>query len=110
MTLRSTEPEASTWWEGREPRFLVALHVSVNILPSPDLCGEMFVPVGLSQTANTDGLAHVDVASDGSGADVEPVDVLGRQFLGFCSALDAANVREPLVHTRSLDSINPACR
>ena len=25
-----------------------------------------------SETANTDGLAHVDVAGDGSGADVEP--------------------------------------
>jgi len=28
--------------------------------------------VDFSETANTDGLAHVDVAGDGSGADVEP--------------------------------------
>lgn len=41
-----------------------------------------FVPVVLSQAANTDGLAHVDVAGDSGGADVEPVDVLGRQLLG----------------------------
>lgn len=40
------------------------------------------VPVDLSETANTDSLAHVDVASDGSGADVEPIDVLGRELLG----------------------------
>lgn len=38
----------------------------------------------LSQTANTNGLAHVDVAGDGSGADVEPVDVLRRKLLGVC--------------------------
>lgn len=30
-TLRSTEPEASTWCEGREPRFLVELHQSATI-------------------------------------------------------------------------------
>lgn len=36
----------------------------------------------LAETANTDGLAHVDVTGNGSGADVEPVDVLGRQLAG----------------------------
>ena len=41
-----------------------------------------FVPVGLSEAANTDGLAHVDVTSDSGGADVEPVDVLRRQLPG----------------------------
>ena len=46
------------------------------------------VPVNLPQTANTDRLAHVDVASDGSGADVEPVNVLGRQLLGVYALLD----------------------
>jgi hypothetical protein len=50
--------------------------------------GAIFVPVGLAHTANTDGLAHVDVTSDGSGADVEPVDVLGRQLLGVYTWLD----------------------
>ena len=50
------------------------------------------IPVSLSETANTDGLAHVDVASDGSGAGVEPVDVLRRELLGLCSSLDTANV------------------
>jgi len=48
--------------------------------------------VDLAETANTDGLAHVDVAGDGSGADVEPVDVLRRKLLGVTS----------------LDGINPA--
>ena len=45
------------------------------------------VPVDLAETANTDGLAHVDVAGDGGGADVEPVDVLGRQLVGVCATL-----------------------
>jgi hypothetical protein len=40
------------------------------------------VPVGFPQTTDTDGLAHVDVAGYSRGADVEPVDVLGRQLLG----------------------------
>ena len=35
----------------------------------------------LAETADTDGLAHVDVAGDGGGADVEPVNVLGRKLV-----------------------------
>lgn len=38
--------------------------------------------VDLAQTADTDVLAHVDVTGDGSSADVEPVNVLGRKLLG----------------------------
>lgn len=38
--------------------------------------------MNLAETANTDGLAHVDVAGNGGGADVEPVDVLGRELVG----------------------------
>lgn len=41
--------------------------------------------VNLAETANTDGLAEVDVAGDGGGADVEPVNVLGRELLGGTS-------------------------
>ena len=41
--------------------------------------------VDLSETANTNGLAHVDVAGDGGGTDVEPVNVLGRHLLGGAS-------------------------
>lgn len=41
--------------------------------------------VDLAQTADTDGLAHVDVTGDGSGADVVPVNVLGRKLLGGTS-------------------------
>lgn len=46
--------------------------------------------VDLAQTANTDGLAAVDVASDGGGADVEPVRVLGGHLLGG-AGLDGVN-------------------
>jgi hypothetical protein len=44
--------------------------------------------VGLAQAADTNGLAHVDVTGDSGGADVEPVDVLGRQLLGVYTSLD----------------------
>ena len=63
--------------------------------------------VDLAETAYTDSLAlfhssvpydtyihcleifayHVDVTGDGSGADVEPVDVLGRELIGVCGLL-----------------------
>ena len=46
--------------------------------------------VDLAQTANTDGLAEVDVAGDGGGADVEPVDVDRGKLLGGAS-LDGVN-------------------
>lgn len=46
--------------------------------------------VDLAETADTDGLAQVDVAGDGGGADVEPVGVLGGQLLGRTS-LDGIN-------------------
>lgn len=36
----------------------------------------------LSETANTNGLAHVDVTGDGSGSHVEPVDVLRGKLVG----------------------------
>jgi hypothetical protein len=49
--------------------------------------------VNLAKAANTDGLAEVDVAGDGSGADVEPVDVLGGHLFGRAG----------------LDGINPTC-
>ena len=48
--------------------------------------------VDLAETADTDGLAEVDVAGDGSGADVEPV---GR-------------LRGQLVAVRGLDGVDPA--
>jgi hypothetical protein len=50
--------------------------------------------VDLAETANTDGLPEVDVAGDGSGADVVPVDVLGRHLLGGTG----------------LDGIDPTCK
>lgn len=48
--------------------------------------------VNLAEAADTDGLAEVDVAGDGGGADVEPVNVLGRE----------------LVAGAGLDDVNPA--
>lgn len=48
--------------------------------------------VELAETADTDSLAEVDVASDRGGADVEPVNVLGGEFLAVAS----------------LDNVNPA--
>ena len=41
--------------------------------------------VDLAEAANTDSLAQVDVAGDGGGADVVPVNVLGRELLGDAS-------------------------
>jgi hypothetical protein len=46
--------------------------------------------VDLAETADTDGLAEVDVAGDGGGADVEPVNVLRRELLSGTS-LDGVN-------------------
>lgn len=49
--------------------------------------------VDAAEAANTDGLAEVDVAGNGGGADVEPVNVLGGHLLGGTG----------------LDGVNPAC-
>lgn len=49
--------------------------------------------VDLAEAADADGLAEVDVAGDGGGADVEPVNVLGRELLGGAG----------------LDGVDPTC-
>lgn len=46
--------------------------------------------VDATKTANTNGLAEVDVAGNGGSADVEPVDVLGGHLLGG-AGLDGVN-------------------
>jgi hypothetical protein len=46
--------------------------------------------VDLAETADTDGLAKVNVTGDGSSTDVEPVDVQRRELLGVTS-LDGVN-------------------
>ncbi len=46
--------------------------------------------VDLAETADTNSLAEVDVAGDGGGADVVPVNVLGRELAGRTS-LDGIN-------------------
>ncbi len=50
--------------------------------------------VDLAEAADTNGLAEVDVAGNGGGTDVEPVNVLRRELLGRAG----------------LDGINPTCR
>lgn len=50
--------------------------------------------VDLAEAADTNSLAEVDVAGDGGGTDVEPVNVLRRELLGRAG----------------LDGINPTCR
>jgi hypothetical protein len=49
--------------------------------------------VDFAETANTDGFAEVDVAGDGGGADVEPINGLRGELLGWAG----------------LDGINPTC-
>ena len=46
--------------------------------------------VDLAKTTDTDGFAEVDVAGDGSGADVEPIDRLGWELLCW-AGLDGIN-------------------
>jgi hypothetical protein len=46
--------------------------------------------VDLSQASDTDGFSQVDMSSDGSSTDVEPVDRLGREFLCW-PGLDGVN-------------------
>lgn len=46
--------------------------------------------VDAAEAANTDGLAEVDVAGDGGGTDVVPVNVQRRELLGVTS-LDGVN-------------------
>lgn len=52
--------------------------------------------VDLAETADTDGLAEVDVAGDGGSAHVEPVNVLGRELLGGTGLDDV----DPTLSTR----------
>lgn len=67
--------------------------------------------VDLAEAANTDGLAHVDVAGDGGSADVEPWGMLGLLdirgwFLGVF--LPVLVLRGELVGGGGLDSVDPA--
>jgi hypothetical protein len=65
-------------------------HLSVDGAGSIDVLGGAAATVlgsavDLAETADTDGLAEVDVAGDRGSADVEPVNVLGRELLGGTS-------------------------
>ena len=75
--------------------------------------------VDLAETANTDGLAHVDVASDGGGADVVPVKYASiRQITGSRNLASITNgefyvvpvgvLGRELVGGGGLDSVNPS--
>lgn len=68
------------------------VHLSVDVRSCMQLLLHLHalsldVPVNLPQTANTDGLAHVDMAGHGGGTDVVPVNVLGRELLGVYDSL-----------------------
>lgn len=65
-------------------------HLSVDGAGSIDVLGGTAATVlgsavDLAETADTDGLAEVDVAGDRGSADVEPVNILGRELLGGAS-------------------------
>lgn len=73
--------------------------------------------VDLAETANTDGLAHVDVASDGGGADVVPICKYSLITLAlfFFEMFELMAVVVPvgilgreLVGGGGLDSVNPS--
>ena len=53
-----------------------------------------------------DSLAHVDVTSDGSGADVEPIDVLGRELVGVCESCQASTVTEDPMYVRDVLTVS----
>lgn len=65
--------------------------------------------VDLAKTADTDGLAHVDVAGTGGGADVEPssCQFLNSMFRGFV-VVPVSILGRKLVGGRGLDSVNPS--
>ncbi|KAH9826133.1 hypothetical protein Tdes44962_MAKER10082 [Teratosphaeria destructans] len=66
--------------------------------------------VGLPQAADTDGLAHVDVAGDGGGADVEPGSVRARRIRGRNSLLPVNALGRQLLGVGCLDGVGPTCR
>lgn len=68
--------------------------------------------VDLAEAANTNGLAEVDVTSDGSGTDVVPSNCqMCRQrkndIVG--SVVPVSVLGRELVGARGLDSVNPSC-
>lgn len=71
----------------KDTNLLEGLHdLAVNGAGGVDVLGRTRATVlggtvDLAETADTNGLAEVDVAGDGGGADVEPVNVLGRELL-----------------------------
>ena len=83
----------------KDLNLLESLHdLAINTAASIDVLGRtassvLGAAVNLAEAADTDGLPHVDVAGNRSGADVEPVDILGRHLLGGAG----------------LDGVNPAC-
>jgi hypothetical protein len=69
--------------------------------------------VDLAQTADTDGLAHVDVTGDSGGTDVVPsVDNLAEvRHLGpWKKVLPVDALRRKLLKVTGLDSVAPTCR
>lgn len=84
----------------KDTDLLKGLHdLAVNRARGIDVVGRAGATVlggtmDLAKTADTDGLAEVDVTSDGGSADVVPVNGLRRELL----------------HVTGLDGVNPTCR
>jgi hypothetical protein len=69
--------------------------------------------VDLAETADTDGLAHVDVTGDSGGTDVVPGgEILAEvRHLGpWEKVLPVNALRRKLLKVTSLDSVAPTCR
>ena len=69
--------------------------------------------VDLAETADTDGLAHVDVTGDSGGTDVVPgIGILAEvRHLGPRErVLPVDALRRKLLKVTSLDSVAPTCR
>lgn len=69
--------------------------------------------VDLPETADTDGLAHVDVAGNGGGADVEPCSRgvnMATNSMNGGKILPVLALRRKLLCVGGLDSVGPTCR
>ena len=70
--------------------------------------------VDFSHAADTDGFAHIDVAGDGRGADVEPVlfrvsyRSMGEGWVSC--AIPIGRVRWEFLSVACLDGVGPTCR
>lgn len=68
--------------------------------------------VNLAETADTNGLAEVDVTSDSGGANVEPIHPRSETIIVWCKArvdIPVSVLGRELVGSGGLDSVDPTC-